>query len=208
MRSLVSLFLGALGCVTFAACGGADGTQLFDDAGQPVKDATAQDTGGGTDGGNPDKDVTVEDAVVVDAVTVDVPVGPPDSKIHCGTASCSAQNQVCCATFGTTTTYACVASESACQGSDQVPISCSSNDNCASQGNSGFVCCASGQGPQNPNVNCQQFTTTAQVACQATCDANQGEFQVGCSVQTQNCIDTSQSCITSQCTLPGLTICR
>ena len=196
-------------CGAFAACGGADATQLFDDAGQPQTDATAQDTGGGKDGGNPEKDVTTQpDVVVVDVVTVDVPVGPPDSKIHCGSTTCSAQNEVCCASFGTTTTYKCVATLGDCSGAQDVPISCTSADNCASQGNAGYICCASGQGPVNQNQNCQQFSVAAQVQCQATCDANSGEFQVGCSTQQQNCIDTAQSCITSQCTLPGLNICR
>jgi len=196
-----------MGCAAFAACGGADGTQLFDDAGEPQNDATAPDTGGGKDGGNPDKDVTVQDVVVVDVPTVDVPIKPVDSKIHCGTTSCSAQTQVCCATFGTTTTWACVSSVNDCQGTQQVPVTCTSQDNCASQGQAGDICCASGQGPFNQNPNCQNFSTAAQVQCQSTCDSNAGEFEVGCSTQTQNCVDTQQQCITSQCTLPGLTIC-
>ena len=206
-RVASSLFLGAIVCASFTACGGATDTQLFDDAGQPQNDATAQDTGTGKDSGGP-PDVTVQDVVVKDVVTVDVPVGPPDSKIHCGTTTCSAQTQVCCATYGTQTTFKCVASLGDCAGTQDVPITCSSNDNCASQGQAGDVCCASGQGPVNQNPNCQQFSVAAQVQCQATCDANAGEFQVGCSTQLQNCIDTAQSCINSQCTLPGMTICR
>jgi hypothetical protein len=189
------------------ACGGADGSQLFDDAGQPENDATAPDTGGGKDGGDT-QDVTVQDVTVVDVQTVDVPIGPADSKIHCGTTSCSAQTQVCCATFGSTTTYACVSSPSDCQGAEQVPISCTSGENCASQGNGGDVCCASGQGPINPSPTCQGFDTVAQVVCQTSCDVNQGEFEVGCSVQTQDCVDTTATCITSKCTLPGITICQ
>ena len=208
MGRVASLLLGAAGCAVFSACGGATDTNLFDDAGQQ-NDATAQDTGTGTDGGNPEKDVTVQDQVVVDAIFVDVPVKPADSKIHCGTTTCSAQTQVCCASFGTTTTtYACVSSTSDCQGTNQVPISCTSGDNCASQGNSGDICCASGQGFINPNPTCQGYDTVAQVMCQSTCDINQGEFEVGCSTQAQNCTDTAQTCITSKCTLPGITICQ
>lgn len=191
----------------FAACGGATDSQLLDDAGQPQDDATAIDTGGGKDGGDV-KDVTTQDTVVVDVVTVDVPIKPADSKIHCGTTTCSAQTQVCCATYGTTTTFACVSSASDCNGAQDVPISCSSQDNCNSQGLSGDICCASGQGPFNQNPNCQQFSVAAQVQCQTTCDSNAGEFEVGCSVQTQNCADTTQTCITSKCTLPGLNICQ
>jgi hypothetical protein len=201
--------LGVIGCVAFAACGGADGTQLFDDAGQSQNDATTPpDTGTGNDGGGV-KDVTVQDTVVIpDVVTVDVPIKPADSKIHCGTTTCSAQTQVCCATFGTTTTYLCVSSVNDCNGTQDVPISCSSQDNCNSQGLGNDICCASGQGPFNQNPTCQQYSTAAQVQCQATCDANAGEFQVGCSTQTQNCVDTTQACITSKCTLPGLNICQ
>jgi hypothetical protein len=207
MGRVASLLLG-LGVSGLFACSGADGTQLFDDAGQPITDATAPDTSNGKDGGGPDKDVTVQDVTIVDVVVPDVPVLPPDSMIHCGTSSCSAQTQVCCATYGTTTTFKCVSSESDCTGTQQVPISCSSGDNCASQGNADYICCASGQGPQNQNPNCQQFSVAAQVQCQSTCDANVGEFEVGCSTQPQNCADTSQFCITSKCTLPGLNICQ
>ncbi len=208
MERVASLLLGAFISGVLVACGGADGTQLFDDAGQPLNDATAQDTGSGQDAGNPPQDATTQDAILIDVVTVDVPIGPQDSKIHCGTTSCSAQTQVCCATFGATTTFACVSSTNDCQGSDQTAISCTSGDNCTSQGNSGDVCCASGQGPINPNPSCQGFDTAAQVMCQSSCDANQGEFEVGCSLQTQNCVDTSATCITSKCTLPGITICQ
>jgi hypothetical protein len=207
MGRVASLFSVALVCASFAACGGADGTQLFDDAGQPENDATTPDTGTGSDGGNV-KDVTVIPDVITIDEGPDVPIKPADSNIHCGTTTCSAQTQVCCATFGTTTTFKCVSSLGDCTGTQQVPISCSSQDNCASQGNAGDICCASGQGPFNQNPTCQQFSTTAQVQCQATCDPNAGEFQVGCSTTTQNCIDTTATCITSKCTLPGLNICQ
>jgi hypothetical protein len=208
MGRMALLGLGALVCASFAACGGATDTQLFDDAGQPINDATTvEDTGTKSDGGT-GTDATTQDAVVIDAVTVDVPIGPQDSKIHCGTTTCSAQTQICCATFGQTTTYACVSSPSDCQGQSQTPIGCTSHDNCASQGQPNDICCASGQGPINPNPNCQGFSTVAQVQCQSSCDPNQGEFEVGCSVQTQNCSDTTATCITSKCTLPGITICQ
>ena len=208
MGRVASLALGLIVCASFAACGGADSSQLFDDGGQAQSDATAQpDTGGGKDGGNPDKDVTVQDVVVVD-VAPDVPIKPADSNIHCGSSTCSAQTQVCCATYGTTTTYKCVASASDCTGTQQVPISCTNGDNCASQGNAGYICCGSPNGPQSPNQSCNGFAMASSVQCQATCDAQIGEFEVGCSPQLQNCLDTQQSCINSQCTLPGYTLCR
>jgi len=208
MGRLASLFLGAFICAAFAACGGATDTPLLDDAGQPQDDATAQDTGSGKDAGNPDKDVTTQDVDVQDVVTVDVPIKPADSQIHCGTTSCSAQTQVCCATFGTTTTFKCVSSLNDCTGAQDVPLTCSSQENCNSQGLSGDICCASGQGPFNENPTCQNYSVAAQVQCQATCDQNAGEFEVGCNVQTQNCTDNTATCINSKCTLPGLTICQ
>ena len=208
MGRVTLLVLGVCGGVLFAACGGATDTPLLGDSGQQQTDATAQDTGSGNDGGT-QKDVTVEDApVIVDVVTVDVPVGPPDSKIKCGQTTCSAQTQVCCATVSNTIQFACVASVSDCANSDQVPIACASQENCASQGNAGFVCCGLPNGPQNPISQCSQFTTASGTQCQASCDTQNGEFEVGCSVQTQNCTDTQQTCINSQCTLPGYTLCH
>ncbi len=208
MQRFAWLFIGGLACAGFAACGGATDSQLLTDSGQPEQDATQTETGPGPDGG-PTKDVSLPDVVPVkDVVTVDVPVGPPDSKIHCGTTTCSAQTQVCCMTVGTQNSYACVNSVSDCSGTDQVPVSCSSGENCASQGNAGYICCGSPNGPQSPNPSCNGFSMAASVQCQATCDAQVGEFEVGCSTQLQNCIDTQQSCINSQCTLPGYTLCR
>jgi hypothetical protein len=207
MKRLALLGVCTLGFAAFTACGGADSSQLFDDAGNPIQDATQQDSAKQDSGPTPDSS-PVEDVVVVDVNVPDVPVGPPDSKIHCGTTSCSAQTQVCCATVGNTITFACVSSLADCGGDSQIPITCSSGDNCASQGNAGFICCGSDNGPTNPNPNCNGFSSASQVQCQATCDANVGEFEIGCNTQTQNCVDTSQQCITSQCTLPGYTLCR
>lgn len=196
-------------CGFVVACGGAIDSPLLEDSGTSGNDASTQpDVGPPTEAGK--KDVDVQDAPTVqDVVTVDVPVGPPDSQIHCGQSTCSAQTQVCCATYGTTTTFQCVGSLGDCSGSNQVPISCSSGDNCTSQGNAGFICCATSGGPQNPNPVCSQYDTPVQVQCQQTCDAQQGEFQVGCNPQqTQSCIDPNQVCIASKCTLPGFGICQ
>jgi hypothetical protein len=209
MKRLAWLFISGLACAGFAACGGAEQSQLFNDSGQtPEQDATQPDTSTGPDAGptkdtGPSQDVTP----IPDVVTVDVPVGPPDSKIHCGNTTCSAQTEVCCVTIGNPNTYACVGSVNDCNGTNDVPIACSSADNCASQGNAGYICCGSPNGPPSGNPSCNNFSTASQVQCQATCDAQQGEFEVGCSTQLQNCSDTQQQCITSQCTLPGYTLC-
>lgn len=208
MKRFAWLFIGGLACAGFAACGGAEQSQLLNDSGQPEQDATQTETGPGPDAG-PGKDTGPgQDVIVQDVVTVDVPIGPADSKIHCGNSACSAQTQVCCMTVGNPNTFACVGSVNDCAGGDQVPVSCSSGDNCASQGNAGYICCGLPNGPQSQNPNCNGFSMASAVQCQATCDAQQGEFEVGCSTTTQNCIDTAQTCINSQCTLPGYTLCR
>ena len=192
-----------------AACGGAEQSSLLEDSGtSPGDDASVKpDTGPSTDGGVK-ADATDDGPTVVDVVTIDVPVGPPDSVIHCGTTTCSAKSQVCCATYGSPVTYACVGSLGDCQGQDQAPIACSSGENCASQGNAGFICCATAGGPPNPNGNCSQITTVSHVQCQQACDSQQGEFEIGCDPQTQNCSDNTQTCIASKCTLPGYGICQ
>lgn len=192
-----------------AACGGAIDNPLLDDSGTGgQKDGSVVPDSGKPDGG-PIVDATFDAPPVEDVVTVDVPVGPPDSKIHCGpTLGCSAQNEICCETMGTPITYACVGSTSDCAGPDDVPISCSSGENCASQGNAGYICCASQGGPPNPNGTCGNFTSAADVSCQQTCDQQQGQFEVGCNPQTQNCTDNTQTCIVSKCSLPGYGICQ
>ncbi len=210
MKRLALLFISGLACAGFAACGGADQSQLFNDSGQPEQDATQGDVVTPPDAGPPTKDTGPAQDVtpVQDVVTIDVPVGPPDSKIHCGNTTCSAQTEVCCMTVGNPNTFACVGSVNDCNAADQVPITCSSTDNCASQGNAGYMCCGLPNGPQSQNPSCNGFSMASAVQCQATCDVQQGEFEVGCSVQTQNCTDTQQTCINSQCTLPGYSLCR
>jgi hypothetical protein len=190
-------------------CGGAIDSPLLDDSGTGgPEDSSVLPDSGKQDGG-PVEDAVVDVPVIEDVVVVDVPVGPPDSKIHCGPSlECSAQNEVCCATVGTPFSYACVGSLNDCSGQDQIPINCSSGENCASEGQAGFICCASPGGPPNPNATCNQFETASQVMCQQSCDPQQGEFEVGCNPNLQNCTDNTQSCITSKCTLPGYGICQ
>lgn len=204
------LFVRGLVCGAIVACGGADQTPLLGDSGQPEQDATqVVDTGIGVDAGQKDAP-TVEDApTVIDVVTVDVPNKPADSKIHCGTTTCSAQNEVCCYHVGNTTKqFECVSSANDCTGTDDVPITCGSSDNCVSEGLAGDVCCGLPNGPQNPSSSCGNFSGASAAQCQTSCDAQNGEFEVGCSIQQQNCSDSQQQCITSQCTLPGFSICR
>lgn len=199
-----------MGCMLIA-CGGADQTSLDDDSGQAADqqspdgsqpaDASADNTVA--------PDASVDAPILFDAVTVDVPIKPADSKIQCGTAQCSAQNEICCYHVGSTIKqYECVASLANCAGQNDVPVSCSGTDNCASQGNPSFICCAEPDGPENPAINCNNFTGAASVACKATCDPQQNEFQVGCSVQLQDCVDTQATCGVSTCSLPGFDICR
>ncbi len=191
------------------ACGGADQSTLLQDSGQQQQQP---DGSVPVDSGAPDNtvvDAVADVPVIQDVVTVDVPVKPADSKIQCGTSTCSAQTQLCCYHVGNTTKqYECVSALSDCQGTNDVPVNCSNGDNCASQGNPGYICCAQTGGPPNPSLQCGNSTSAASVACQATCDIQQGEFEVGCSVQLQNCHDNNLTCALSACSLPGFDICR
>ena len=92
-------------CVAIA-CGGADQSPLLGgDSGEGPPDSSGVDAST-NDTGGPD-DVTVSDVIgIKDAVTIDVPVGPADSKIKCGpTLTCSAQKQVCCDHTASTNQY-------------------------------------------------------------------------------------------------------
>ena len=193
------------------ACSGADGTGLLDDSGtQPTDDgSTALDASPNQDGttvvdaSQPDDVEHPKDASVVDAAP-DVPIGPPDSKIQCGTSSCSAQNETCCwHQSSTTKPFECVKSTSSCAGMYDVVMTCSTPDNCASQGNAGFQCCATG-GNLGWNT-CSGYDVASAVTCKASCDPT--DYELGCSVQQQNCSDSLQKCVVSKCTVPGETMC-
>jgi hypothetical protein len=192
-----------------SACSGADASGLLGDSGsqQPQDDAAAvgPDASATEDATivTPDADVVPDASVVVDAAP-DVHVGPADSKIQCGQGSCSAQNEVCCWHQGSTLKqFECVSNASACAALDDVPITCSTTDNCASQGNAGYQCCATGG-----NVGwgtCSGYDIASAVACKPSCDMT--DYEIGCSVQKQNCSDSMQTCVTSKCTFPGATMC-
>jgi hypothetical protein len=180
------------------ACGGADQSPLLggDGGGPPPVDAGGQDVAMQQDTG------AMDVVSVKDVVTVDVPVGPPDSKIQCGPSlTCSAQNEVCCHHTASITAWECVTDVSACNNAGDVPIGCSSHDNCTSQGEPSYICCADVQ----QGTMCVVATD---VSCMATCDSSMDQIQVGCST-TDACLDpTTPTCKSSTCTLPGYNICE
>ena len=204
MKRLFLLELGLVWAVT--ACGGADQSTLLADGGGGTLDG-----GGGQDvtvppnkDSGPLQDVNVPpDVSVVDVVTVDVPVGPPTSTIQCGSTTCDAQTQICCF-HPATQQGTCMNSISNCNGFGDVPVSCSSDANCVSQGTPSYVCCANvgGQG----SGGCANSAIATDVSCQADC-TQQNQVPVGCDKQLQNCADPQLTCYTSQCTLPGYNIC-
>lgn len=197
--------------LALVACSGADGSGLLGDSGgNPQDDASAQpDAATPQDATAPDDasvlDASVDSPVIVDSSKPDVHVGPQDSKIQCGSQlSCSAQNETCCWHMGSQIKpYECVTSLSACAGTYDVPMTCSNTDNCASQGNPGYQCCATGG---NFGLGqCSGYDVASVVACKAQCDVT--DYEIGCSIQQQNCSDSLQTCVVSKCTDPGATMC-
>jgi hypothetical protein len=194
------------------ACSGADGNGLLDDSGtQPGDDASTndKDTSTGEDASTV-PDATTEDVVVTKDVNVidvapDVPIGPADSKIQCGpSTTCSAQNELCCwHQSSTTKQYECVTSTSSCSGTYDVPVTCSTTDNCASQGHAGYQCCSTG-GNWGWGT-CSNYDVSSIITCKSQCALT--DYELGCSVQKQNCSDSQQTCIVSKCTAPGDTMC-
>lgn len=194
-------------------CSGVSSDLLSDSGISPQNDAASgPDVASPPDASATEDATTTKDsgeqhdgATVVDAAP-DVPVGPPDSKIQCGTSSCSAQNQICCWHMASSITpYECVSSQNDCAGTYDVPISCSSPANCDSQGNTGFQCCATG-GQLGLGV-CSNYDVATSVACKSSCDPMY-DYEIGCSTQKQDCSDSTQTCIVSKCTDPGNTMCH
>ncbi|HSQ65122.1 MAG TPA: hypothetical protein VLM85_17995 [Polyangiaceae bacterium] len=204
-----------LGCgllFVTAACSGVNPDNLLDDAGIAAPDASSPpvDDAAAPDGGTP-PDATIADASTEDVThpadaAPDVHVGPADSTIDCGpTLKCSAQNELCCHHGGTTTNpYECVSSPASCAGIDDVPIACSTQANCTSQGNPTYVCCATANGWGSGQ--CYNYDIATSVACKSDC-TGATDYEIGCSVQQQNCSDSLQTCVVSKCTLPGYTMC-
>jgi len=192
------------------ACSGADGILLGDSGTGPGDDGGVVQNDASTEDVTTVADATTEDvehpkdASVVD-VAPDISIGPPDSKIQCGPqTTCSAQNSMCCwHQSSTTKPFECVTSPSSCSGMYDVVMTCSSTDNCASQGHAGYQCCATGG---NFGFNsCSNYDVASSVTCKSQCA--QTDYELGCSVQQQNCSDSLQTCIVSKCTVPGDTMC-
>lgn len=200
-----------LPALALVACSGTDGTGLLGDSGgNPQDDASSLDASSTTDAIAPDDASTLDASTpdvtsILEASVPDAHIGPPDSKIQCGSQlSCSAQSEMCCWHMNSTNKpYECVTSVGSCSGIYDVPITCSNPDNCASQGNPGSVCCATGG--QLGLGQCSSYDVATVVACKSTCDFT--DYEIGCSIQQQNCSDDLQTCVTSKCTDPGATMC-
>jgi hypothetical protein len=207
MNRFFSLAAIAAGVV---ACSGANdillgdsGTQPTDDGSVIQPDAQAEDVSTIADASTEDVEHP-KDANVVD-VAPDISTGPPDSKVQCGpTTTCSAQKEMCCwHQSSTTKQFECVTSTTSCAGIYDVVMTCSSSDNCASQGNAGYQCCATG-GNLGWNT-CYNYDVASSVTCKSQCDTF--DYELGCSVQQQNCSNSQQTCIVSKCTAPSDTMC-
>jgi hypothetical protein len=172
---------------------------LLGDAGtQQQMDSSMQADTGGNDAAAP-QDATADVPIIKDAMP-DISIGPPDSFIQCGpTLTCSAKTAVCCDHTLSSTEWQCVASVSACNNAGDVPISCSSHDNCVSQGTPGDICCAN----LVDNGTCGVPTT---VSCMATCNPNMDQTQIGCGTGDP-CPTDEPTCKASTCTLPDYNIC-
>jgi hypothetical protein len=193
------------------ACSGADNLLLGDSGTLPGDDAAVAADASSGDDVTTIADATTEDVehpkdanVVVD-VAIDTWTGPADSKVQCGSQiTCSAQKEMCCwHQSSTTKPFECVTSPSSCAGMYDVVMTCSSTDNCASQGHAGYQCCATG-GNLGWNT-CNGYDVASSVTCKSQCDVT--DYELGCSVQQQNCSDPQQTCIVSKCTVPSDTMC-
>lgn len=178
-----------------SGCGGAADSPLLGDGGSNQ----GTDAGQGVDANsdvNTQPDVTTQDVGVKD-VTPDVPIFTP--KIACGPSlKCDAVTEICCDHVGSGSQWECVTDISQCNGGSDVPISCSSHDDCVAQGTPDYVCC----GDTTNGTSCTQVTD---VSCQATCDTASGQLQVGCS--TGDPCPSPEVCKVSTCSLPGYPIC-
>jgi len=211
MKSFSHAALAAIAGALVAGCSGISSDLLVDSGSQPQDDAASVvdssapvEASSGEDATAPEDASVPEEASVVDA-TPDVHTGPPDSKIQCGpNLGCSAQNEMCCWHMESTNKpYECVSDISGCSGTYDVPMTCSSPDNCASQGNAGYQCCATGG--NYGEGQCYAYDVATVVACKSSCGIT--DYEIGCSVQKQNCSDSLETCVVSKCTVPGDTMC-
>ena len=205
-------FAAAALAASAVACSGADNILLGDSGAEPVDDGSVVQN----DAASPAEDATSADASSADVehpkdanvvdVVVDHWTGPPDSKIQCGpSTTCSAQNEICCwHQSSTTKQFECVTSPASCAGTYDVTMTCSSTDNCASQGHGGYQCCATG-GNLGWGSACSNYDVASSVTCKSQCDTY--DYELGCSVQQQNCSDPQKTCVVSKCTAPSDTMC-
>jgi hypothetical protein len=162
-------------------------------------DASMQQADTGGSDTSMTQDVTVNDAPMVKDVTTDTPIIIADSPIQCGpTLTCPAKTSICC-DHSFSTTWQCVTNASACAGAGDVPIACSSHDNCVSQGTPGDICC----GNTMDNGACEVATS---VSCMATCQQSANQVQIGCGTMDP-CPTDAPNCRVSTCTLPGYDFC-
>ncbi|HEY1960230.1 MAG TPA: hypothetical protein VGH28_31690 [Polyangiaceae bacterium] len=197
----------ALAGAVCAACSGVS-SDLLGDSGAPEQDSAAPQLDASHeehDAASTEDASVPKEASVIDVGQPDVWTGPPDSKIQCGPQlGCSAQNEMCCWHMASSSKpYECVSNANDCAGTYDVPMTCSSTDNCASQGNAGYQCCATGG--QFGFGQCSGYDVATVVACKASCEVT--DYEIGCSVQQQNCSDSLSTCVVSKCTAPGDTMC-
>ncbi len=184
--------------ILVVACGGADGSSLFDasvtpsdDGSTPVDDATAPD------------DVATQPDVTPPTKDASPPkdAGNPyvDPGIACGNAECDPSKNLCCGSITSyypmyTYAFACEALTDLVQCAAGVPVYCDDDHDCPNNG----VCCG--------DLDSQNHF--AKVSCKATCTGvvwpyTQVHF---CDPKAPKC-DVNQTCTATQ-SLPGYYVCQ
>lgn len=184
------------------ACGGTDGSSLFDphDAAAPAVDATAP-----LDASTQPDVTTLDDASIVfeaggqDATTI-VDAGKPytDPGVLCGGGECDPSTQLCCGSVTSyypqvTYSFACEATSDLAQCTAGLPVYCDDDHDCPSS----QLCCG--------DLGQQGYS---KVSCKATCTGVVwGSQQVHfCDPNAPDC-DTNQTCKAST-VLSGYFVCQ
>lgn len=175
--------------------GGTGADAQLDVAADASQDVVATDV---VDASDTKKDAATDSGDASDAGSTS------DASVACGNAVCDGQTPVCCVTIGNQWTYQCVASSASCTGQSQFAQTCASSAACTS----GMICCGLPGGPPNPNQQCLGYVTPSKISCASSCTGGNGDFEVGCNVQAQNCKDITKTCAISTCTLPNQTVCK
>ena len=185
--------------VLACACGGADPSSLFDDAGAKL-DATAPLDASPKPDAAPPHDAGPPDAVAAKDAEPPKDAGSPyqDPGVACGTTDCAPGSQLCCGTVTSyypqyTYSFACESTSDLVQCAAGLPIYCDSDHDC----DGGQVCCG--------DLNYQNY---AKVSCKPTCTGNvYGYTQVHfCDPKAPDC-DVNQTCKASVL-LPGYYTCQ